>query len=391
VEAGPPRPPANRLESPWGVWLPFAQGGNGEQEMVSVGIVGLPNVGKSTVFNALCRGGAKVSNYAFCTIEPNHAVVSVPDDRLERVAEIFGQQRAVPASMEFVDIAGLVRGASKGEGLGNQFLAAIREVDAVLHVVRCFRDAEVPHLEGDIDPARDFEVVALELILADLASVQRRQERIAPALKAREKEAMAEMAALHGLAEHLDAGQPVRTASDPALQETAQHLFLLTGKPEVCLANTGEDRAGTVEDLSPLAQRAGGSIVPVAAKLEAELAELDDPSERAAFMAELGLAESGLERVVRTCYERLDLVTFFTGVGAEARAWAVPRGTQIAAAAGRIHTDMERGFVRAEVTEFDALAEIGSWQEAHRSGRIRTEGRDYVVREGDVVLVRFQT
>jgi len=359
--------------------------------MVSIGIVGLPNVGKSTVFNALCRGGAKVSNYAFCTIEPNRAVVSVPDARLERVAEIFEQRRAVPASMEFVDIAGLVRGASKGEGLGNQFLAAIREVDAVLHVVRCFHDADIPHVEGDVDPVRDLDVVALELVLADLASVQRRQQKIAPALRAREKDAIAEMESLEGLAEHLNAGQPVRTASDPALQEEARRLFLLTAKPEVCLANTGEDRAGTMEDLARLEKRASGPIAPVAAKLEAELAELDDEAERAAFMAELGLAESGLERVVRTCYATLDLVTFFTGVGAEARAWAVPRGTEVAAAAGRIHTDMERGFVRAEVTEFDALADLGSWQEAHRAGCIRTEGRDYVVREGDVVLVRFQT
>ena len=288
--------------------------------MLSVGIVGLPNVGKSTVFNALCAGGAKVSNYAFCTIEPNHAVVSVPEPRLETVARIFEQEKMVPASIEFVDIAGLVRGANTGEGLGNQFLAAIREVDAILHVVRCFEDTQVAHVEGDLDPARDVVGDETELIMADLAAVERRRE------------------------------------SDAHLQR--------------------------------LSASVAGAVVALAGKLEADLAEMDE-GERDAFVSELHLSVSGLERVIQACYGTLDLVTFFTGVGAEARAWAVRRGTTMAEAAGRIHTDMEKGFIRAEVMPVADLAEVGSWQEAHRLGRVRTEGRDYVVQEGDVLLVRF--
>jgi GTP-binding protein YchF len=357
--------------------------------MLTVGIVGLPNVGKSTVFNALCQGGAKVSNYAFCTIEPNRAVVSVPDPRLERLAEIFQQERVVPAAIEFVDIAGLVRGANKGEGLGNQFLAEIREVDAILHVVRCFADAQVAHVEGDLEPVRDVEIVELELVLADLETVQRRLQKIASAVKGRDRDAQREAEALALLADHLDQGNPARTAANADEIAEVVHLGLLTDKPHLYLANAGEEDADSAQAVSRLQQWAAAPVVALAGKLEADLSELPD-DERAAFVAELGISVSGLERVIRACYELLDLVTFFTGVGAEARAWAVPRGTEAAAAAGRIHTDMERGFIRAEAIDFDELSRLGSWQDAHRAGRIRSEGRDYCVQEGDVLLIRFK-
>ncbi len=357
--------------------------------MLSVGIVGLPNVGKSTIFNALCTGGAKVSNYAFCTIEPNRAVVSVPDPRLETVARIFSQEKLVPAAIEFVDIAGLVRGASKGEGLGNQFLAAIRQVDAILHVVRCFEDSEIAHVEGAIDAVRDVNIVQTELILADLAAVERRRERIADGLKARAKDALEEAKALDALSAHLDAGRPARTLPGREHWQSAQ-VFLLTDKPQVYLANAGESEAASTRCADRLAESVDGPVIPIPGKLEADLAEMTE-EERAQFALELELPESGLARVIRACYHVLDLVTFFTGVGAEARAWAVPRGTTAAEAAGKIHTDMQRGFIRAEVIAFDDLVALGSWQEAHRAGKVRSEGREYVITEGDVVLVRFNT
>jgi len=356
--------------------------------MLSVGIVGLPNVGKSTVFNALCRGGAKVSNYAFCTIEPNRGVVPVPDPRLDRVARIFEQEKATPAAIEFVDVAGLVRGASRGEGLGNQFLAAIREVDAILHVLRAFPDPRVLHVEGNVDPVRDAEIVEVELILADLASAQRRRERLASALKARSPEAEHEAAALDILEEHLNAQKPARTLAERDEALSLAQLFLLTAKPEVYLLNTGEDREEAARTVGQIRGRLHGHVVAVPARLEADLGELEE-ADRAAFAADMALSETGLEQVIHACYRALDLVTFFTGVGAEARAWTVPRGTPLGVAAGRIHTDMQRGFIRAEVIGFDGLDRAGSWQQAHNVGAVRIEGKEYEVQEGDVVLVRF--
>jgi GTP-binding protein YchF len=356
--------------------------------MLSIGIVGLPNVGKSTVFNALSRASAKVSNYAFCTIEPNHAVVPVPDARVEKLAEIFGQERAVPTTIEFVDIAGLVRGANRGEGLGNQFLAAIREVDAILHVVRLFTDAQVAHVEGDLDPGRDAAIVETELILADLGAVERRREKIRAAIKARDKDAVREDEALHALAEHLDAGHSARTFAERAEVAEGAGVFLLTDKPVVYLANAGEGQQEPSEAARRLAEHVSGPVVGLPAKLEADLGELDD-EDRSSFMAELGVSGSALERVIQACYRALGLLTFFTGVGAEARAWTVRQGTPVAIAAGRIHSDMERGFVRAEVVPFDALAAAGSWESARRAGGVRTEGRDYRIQEGDVILVKF--
>jgi hypothetical protein len=380
--------------------------------MLSVGIVGLPNVGKSTVFNALSNAGAKVSNYPFCTIEPNRAVVPVPDPRLDRVAEIFGQQQRTPTTVEFVDIAGLVRGASRGEGLGNQFLSAIREVDAILHVVRCFPDPKIAHVEQSLDPVRDLEIVELELALADLAAVERRQEKVASAVRAHRKEAEQEADALARLSEHLNAGMPARTMPGRAHTIALTEVQLLTDQPVVYVANVGDpstrpadgqqssvargslaasgaERRAADEMVSRLAAHASGPVVPLVAKLEADLAEMEE-AERAAFVVELKVESGAIERVIKACYQALDLVTFFTGVGAEARAWAVPRGTTLADAAGRIHTDMERGFIRAEVIGFGSLDALGDWHAAHQTGKVRVEGRDYLVQDGDVILVRFQ-
>ena len=356
--------------------------------MLSVGIVGLPNAGKSTVFNALCRGGAKVSNYAFCTIEPNRGVVAVPDPRLPRIAAIFEQSQATPAAIEFVDVAGLVKGASRGEGLGNQFLAAIREVDAILHVLRAFENPQVPHTEGNTDPVRDAEIVELELIIADLGGVQRRRERLASGLKARAAEALREAEALDLLEQHLNAQRPARVLPQRDEVLPLAQLFLLTAKPEVYLLNTGEARGEAGRAVAQIEGKLNGPVIAVPAKLEADLAELDD-ADREVFAAEMEESETGLEQVIHACYQALGLVTFFTGVGAEARAWTVPRGALLTVAAGRIHTDMERGFIRAEVIDFDSLDAAGSWQQAHKLGAVRTEGKDYQVQEGDVVLVRF--
>jgi len=360
--------------------------------VIEIGIVGLPNVGKSTIFNALCSGRAKVSNYAFCTVEPNRAVVPVPDPRLVRVAEVFGQASAVPVTAVFVDIAGLVRGASKGEGLGNQFLAHMREVDAILHVVRCFADPQVAHVEGEVDPRRDAEIVDIELALADLATAERRREKALTDAKSGAAEAREQVALLERLAESLGRGVPAaRFEATESERRVMDELHLLTTRPEVYLANIGEnpdESRACSGALRAYAAERGSQALELSGKVQAELAELP-PEERSQFASEMDVAADALDRVIAASYRVLDLVTFFTAVGKEARAWSVPAGTPIAEAAGRIHSDMERGFVRAEVASFDELDRAGSWEALHSHGLLRLEGRDCVVQDGDVVRVRF--
>jgi len=358
--------------------------------MLEVGIVGLPNVGKSTVFNALAGAQAKVSNFPFCTIEPNRAVVPIADPRLDRLGDLADQEQRVPARIGFVDIAGLVKGASRGEGLGNRFLGHIREVDALLHVVRCFGDENVGHVEGDVAPVRDAEIVDTELMLADLETVEKRREANAPRLRAKEPEAVKEAGALDKLAAALGAGRPARSVALSAEEaEVARGLHLLTAKPVLLLANVGEDgEAGPAAELAAYAQAQGAPMVALSGRLEADLSEMDE-EERREFMEGLSLTAAGLERVIGASFEMLGLITFFTIVGKEVRAWTAPRGTRAREAAGQVHSDMERGFVRAEVVGCDTLLECGSWEEAHGRGLVRSEGKEYALEDGDVVRIRF--
>jgi len=367
---------------------------------LSVGIVGLPNVGKSTLFNALTRAGAEAANYPFCTIEPNVGVVPVPDPRLDALAALYRPRSLVPATVTFVDIAGLVRGASKGEGLGNQFLHHIREVDAVAHVVRCFDDPDVSHVEGSIDPLRDVEIIETELILADLETVQRQHERYQKVARSKDRDAELRARTAGKLLEALSAGRPARSvALDDEEQAAARTWHLLTMKPLMYVANVSEaDLADPmavpgVQALVEHARQVSGAggevpVVAVSAAIEAELAELDE-EDRRAMLAELGVEEPGLHRVIRTAYRLLGLITFFTAGENEVRAWTIRQGTRAAEAAGEIHSDMERGFIRAEVVPVEDLLRAGSWAAAREQGLLRLEGRDYVVRDGDVIYVRF--
>jgi GTP-binding protein YchF len=358
---------------------------------LSVGIVGLPNAGKSTLFNALTTAGATVGNYPFTTIEPNTGMVPVPDTRLDRLAELFKPPKVIPAMVTFTDIAGLVRGASRGEGLGNKFLGHIRECDAIALVVRDFEDSDITHVEGTVDPVRDIDVVELELQLADLETVLKRLEKLEKTVRLQKEKAVDAVAVLQRVRDHLDGGAPVRTmALSPSDRETLHDLWLLTANPIVVVVNVAEGVA-IGEPSAAIRERAaqsGADVVVISARIESELAELE-PADRAAFLADLGIAEPGLDLLARHAYGLLDLVTFFTAGEKEVRAWQLRRGLTALDAAGTIHTDFAKGFIRAEVSDAEDLLAAGSYNALREQGKQRLEGRDYVVRDGDVVHFRF--
>lgn len=359
------------------------------------GIVGLPNVGKSTLFNALTNtAAADAANYPFCTIEPNTGIVAVPDGRLAKLAKFAGSAEIIPTQLEFVDIAGLVRGASKGEGLGNQFLANIREVDAVAHVLRCFEDENVTHVEGGVDPIRDADTIETELMLADLDSLERRVPALEKRVKGNDKEARQQLDLTKRVLELLRDGKPARQLEIDADERKAfDSLHLLTAKPVLYVCNVDEDNASEGNEFSQrvadYAASVGAVSVVVSAKIEAEVAVLEEEEEKQAFLEELGLAETGLARVIRAGYELLDLITFFTVGPKEARAWTVRRGATAPEAAGVIHTDFERGFIRAETISYDDFIACGSEAAAKAAGKMRQEGRDYIVHDGDVFHFLF--
>lgn len=367
-----------------------------EVDEMKLGVVGLPNVGKSTLFNAITHAGAQAANFPFCTIEPNVGVVAVPDERLDKLAALYNSKKVTPATIEFVDIAGLVKGASKGEGLGNKFLSHIREVDAIVHVVRCFEDENVTHVENSVDPVRDIGIINLELILADLETVQKRYDKAFGMIKSGDKKYKIESDLLRRILDRLEQELPVRGMEfTDDERKYVNDLFLLTTKPVLYAANVSEADMGKDGEDIPLAKevidyanKTGSETLVICARTEEEISELP-PDEAAVFLEDLGLKESGLNRLVKASYKLLGLISFLTSGEDETRAWTIKEGTKAPQAAGKIHSDFEKGFIRAECIDWEILLELGSYVKAKELGKVRSEGKDYVVKDGDVILFRF--